>query len=133
MEGKVEENMENETKEQGIEGRRGGCFISKQSLWFMAGGALGAIAVIGMGRFSKKIKPAAVGVTREGFAFKEWLMANYEKVKEDIEDIVAEAKHAHQKDVEKTSKTTKTEEEILKKVEDKIEEILKNRFGKEGV
>lgn len=77
------------------------------------------------------MRPAAVGVTKEGLAFKEWLIANYEKVKEDIEDIVAEAKHVHQKDLETTTETEKKEEDILRKVEQMVEEALRQRSKKE--
>ena len=131
MEEKVEERAGNKNAEN--EGGRyvGGHFISKQSLWFMAGGALGALAVIGIGKLSKKIRPAAVGVAKEGLTFKEWLMAKCEKAKEDIEDIVAEAKHAHQKDIEKTAETVKKEEELLRRVEEKVEQILRQRSKKE--
>ena len=59
------------------------------------------------------------------------MIANYEKVKEDIEDIVAEAKHAHQKDIEKTAETVKKEEELLRRVEEKVEQILRQRSKKE--
>jgi hypothetical protein len=60
------------------------------------------------------------------------LIANYEKVKEDVDDIVAEAKHAHQKDVEKTAETVKKEEELLRRVEEKVEQILRYRTKSEG-
>ena len=131
MEEKVEERVGNKNTEN--EGGRymGGHFISKQSLWFMAGGALGALAVIGFGKLSKKIRPAAVGAVKEGYSFSEWLMAKCEKAKEDIEDIVAEAKHVHQKDLEATAETVKKEEEILKKVEQMVEEILRKQSKKE--
>jgi len=42
-------SMQNEGKHMGD-----GIFISKKSLWLMAGGALGAIAAIGIGKASKK-------------------------------------------------------------------------------
>lgn len=131
MEKKVEEKVEGKNNENEGGEHMSGFFISKRSLWFMAGGALGALAAIGIGKLSKKTRPAAVGVTKEGLAFKEWLIANYEKVKEDIEDIVAEAKHAHQKDLETTTKTEKKEEDILKKVEQMVEEILRQKSKKE--
>ena len=131
MEEKVEERVGNKNAENEGGKYMGGRFISKHSLWFMAGGALGALAVIGFGKLSKKIKPTAVGVVKEGYAFSEWLMAKCEKAKEDIEDIVAEAKHAHQKDIEKTAETVKKEEELLRRVEEKVEQILRQRSKKE--
>lgn len=131
MEEKVEERVGNKNTENEGGKNMGGRFINKHSLWFMAGGALGALAVIGFGKLSKKIRPAAVGVAKEGLTCKEWLIANYEKVKEDIEDIVAEAKHVHQKDIEKTAETVKKEEELLRRVEEKVEQILRQRSKKE--
>ena len=131
MEEKVEERVRNKNAENEGGKYMGGRFISKHSLWFMAGGALGALAVIGFGKLSKKIKPTAVGVVKEGYSFSEWLMAKCEKAKEDIEDIVAEAKHAHQKDLEATAETVKKEEDILKKVEQMVEEILRKQSKKE--
>jgi len=131
MEEKVEERVRNKNAENEGGKYMGDRFISKHSLWFMAGGALGALAVIGFGKLSKKIKPTAVGVVKEGYSFSEWLMAKCEKAKEDIEDIVAEAKHVHQKDLEATAETVKKEEEILKKVEQMVEEILRKQSKKE--
>jgi len=92
MEEKINENIEGKKNEDTGE-HMSGYFINKRSLWFMAGGALGALAVIGFGKLSKKIRPAAVGAVKEGYSFSEWLMAKCEKAKEDIEDIVAEAKY----------------------------------------
>ena len=131
MEEKVGEKVEGKNNETEGEEHMSGYFINKRSLWFMAGGALGALAVIGFGKLSKKIRPAAVGAVKEGYSFSEWLMAKCEKAKEDIEDIVAEAKHAHQKDLEATAETVKKEEDILKKVEQMVEEILRQRSKKE--
>lgn len=131
----MEEKVKGKGESKNNENERGkhmsGFFISKRSLWLVAGGALGVLAAIGIGKLSKKMRPAAVGVTKEGLAFKEWLIANYEKVKEDIEDIVAEAKHVHQKDLETTTETEKKEEDILRKVEQMVEEALRQRSKKE--
>ncbi len=127
----MEENVLEKTEDKNTKNaggvHMGGFFISNRSLWFMAGGALGAVAAIGISKLSNKIRPAAVGVTKEGLAFKEWLVANYEKGKEDIEDIVAEAKHAHQKDLEATAESAKKEKDMLRTVEQMVEEILKRR------
>lgn len=123
----VEEKGENKNDEMRNEKQMSGFFISKRSLYLAAGGALGVLAAFGIGKLSKRMRPAAVGVTKEGLAFKEWLIANYEKVKEDIEDIVAEAKHAQQKDFHAAAETAKREEDILKKVEQMVEEALKQK------
>ncbi len=94
-----------------------GIFISKRSLWLIAGGALGALAAIGIGKTSKKIKPTVVCAAKEGYAFKEWVAGKYERTMEDVEDIVAEAKHAYHKDIEATSEAVRKEKDILEKVE----------------
>lgn len=99
----------------------GGFFIGKRSLWLAAGGALGALAAIGIGKASKKIRPAVVGAVKEGYAFKEWAASKIERVKEDAEDIVAEAKHAYHKDLEATAEAVKKEKEILEKTEKVVE------------
>jgi hypothetical protein len=110
-----------------------GIFISKKSLWLMAGGALGALAAIGIGKASKKIKPAIVGAVKEGYAFKEWAAGKIDRVKEDVEDIVEEAKHAYHKDIESAEEAVKKEKEMLEKVEIFVEKkAAKKRAKKEG-
>ena len=106
--------------------------ISKRSLWFMAGGALGAIAAIGIGKASKKIRPAAVGIVKEGYAFKEWFAEKYEMVMEDVEDIVVEAKHAHHKDIEASSESIKKEKGVLQRIEEALKKRIAKRKTQEG-
>ena len=105
-----------------------GIFISKRSLLLMAGGVLGALAALGIGKASKKIKPTIVGVVKEGYAFKEWIAEKYVRAIEDIEDIVAEAKHAYYKDLEATQEIVKKEKKIL----EKVEEIMKKKVKREA-
>lgn len=123
---KQEENYYEKKKEY----MKDGVYISKRSLWLVAGGALGALAVIGIGKASKKIKPAVIGAVKEGYAFKEWAAGKIERVKEDMEDIVAEAKHAYHKDLEATAETVKKEKEILEKVEKAVEEKISRKKSK---
>lgn len=104
--------------------------ISKQSLWLMAAGVVGALAVIGIGKASKRIRPAVVGAVKEGYSFKEWVMSRFEGAKEDIEDIVAEAKHVYYKDIEAAAESVKKEKEILQKVEEKVEKKMAKIKGK---
>ncbi len=98
-----------------------GYFISKRSVWLAAGGALGALAAIGIGKVSQKVRPAVVGAVKEGYAFKEWAASKIERVREDAEDIVAEAKHAYHKDIETTAEAVRREKEILEKTEKAVE------------
>ena len=113
----------------------GGIHIGKKDLWMMAGGALGVLAVMGIGKASQKIRPAAVGAVKEGYAFKEWLTGKAEKVKEDVEDIIAEGVHQYQEDLTSTADTVKREKDILEKIERIIEEKLGKaaKSGKGGV
>lgn len=121
-------NQQKELKDMGHHG----VYISKKSLWLMAGGALGALAAIGIGKASKKIKPALVGAVKEGYAFKEWAAGKIETVKEDIEDIVAEAKHAYYKDIEATEEAIQKEKEILQRLEKEVgKKTVKKKAKKE--
>jgi hypothetical protein len=131
-----EENGHHEDKHRHGHGREGGkradeyYTITKRNLWLVAGGALGALASIGIGKASKKIRPGVVGAVKEGYAFKEWVTGKYERAKEDVEDIVEEAKHAYHKDLEATVEAVKKEKEILKKVEEAVEKKTTKRKAK---
>jgi len=117
------ENMEYK-KDEGGDIKMDGIHVKKRDLWLIAGGALGALAALGLGKISGKARPAAVCAVREGYAFKEWLAGKAEKVKEDVEDIVAEGVHQYQSDLSATADTVKREKEILEKIEKIVEEKL---------
>jgi len=120
--------MENEEHYEFGKGEGGkmveGIHVKKRDLWLVAGGALGALAALGLGKLTGKARPAAVSAVREGYAFKEWLAGKAEKVKEDVEDIVAEGVHQYQKDLAATAETVKREKDILGKIEKVVEEKL---------
>lgn len=99
----------------------GGIHIGKQDLWMLAGGALGALALLGLGKATQKIRPAAVGAVKEGYAFKEWVTGQAEKLKEDVEDIVAEGIYQYQEDLTASADAVKREKEILEKIEKVVE------------
>jgi len=109
-----------------------GIFISKKSLKLVASGAIGALAAIGIGKALKKVRPAVVGAVKEGYAFKEWVAEKIERAKEDVEDIVAEAKYAYYKDIEATEEAVKKEKEILEKVEKAVEKKISRKKKEEG-
>lgn len=134
MEEEKKEMREKEEKDKNKEGKHmgEGIFISKKSLWLMAGGALGAIAAIGFGKASHRIKPALVGAVKEGYAFKEWASAKAEKIKEDVEDIVAEAKYAYHKDLEASAEAVKKEKAVLQKVEETVQKKIAKKKAKKG-
>lgn len=122
---------EGKKKEEGM--HAGGYVISSRNIWLMVGGVLGTLAAIGIGKASNKIRPAVVGVVKEGYAFKEWVAGKYEKIKEDMEDIIAEAAYAYHKDLETTAEAVKREKEILKKAEETIEKkASRKKTRKEG-
>lgn len=112
------------------EKKMSGYHVRKRDLWLVAGGALSALAAFGVGAASRIVRPAAVGAVKEGYAFKEWLAGKYERAKEDVEDIVEEAKHAYHKDLEATAEALKKEKEILEKVEEAVKKKTTRRKGR---
>ncbi len=109
-----------------------GIHLKKRDLWLVAGGALGALAALGLGKLSGKVRPAAVGVVREGYAFKEWLSGKAEKVKEDVEDIYAEGVHQYHSGVAATADSVKREKDILEKIEKMVEAKLAKMKPEQG-
>lgn len=134
--------MGDEGTEESYAGRHGegegrghtdGFTIDKKSLGLMAGGALGALAALLLGKASKKVRPAVVGAVKEGYAFKEWVAGKVECCKEDAEDIVAEAKHAYYKDLEASSASIEKEKELLQKAEEALaRKMARKKSAKEG-
>jgi hypothetical protein len=114
---------DNNYREEGMEGSDG-LHLSKRTLWMMAGGAAGALAVLGFGKAFSAARPAAVSAVKEAYGFKEWLAARLETAREDIEDVVAEAVFGYQKDLAATADVVKREKEILEKVEKAVDERL---------
>lgn len=119
-------------KDEGGKEKMDGIHVKKRDLWLVAGGALGALAALGLGKLSGKVRPAAVCAVREGYAFKEWLAGKAEKVKEDVEDIVAEGVHQYQQDLSATADTVKREKDILEKIEKVVEEKLSKMKPEQG-
>lgn len=102
----------------------GGLHIGKRSLWLMGSGALGALAALSFDKLTGKVRPAAVGVVKEGYAFKEWVAGKFEKAREDVEDIVAEAVYEYQRDLQAGADAIKREKELLEKIEKLVEQRL---------
>jgi hypothetical protein len=102
----------------------GGLHIGKRTLWLMGGGALGALAALSFDKITGKVRPAAVGVVKEGYAFKEWAAGKFEKAREDVEDIVAEAVYEYQRDLQAGADAIKREKELLEKIEKLVEQRL---------
>lgn len=127
-----EERAMGSDKEIGEGMKMEGLHLKKRDLWLVAGGALGALAALGLGRMSTKVRPAAVGAVREGYAFKEWLAGKAEKVKEDVEDIVAEGVHQYHSNLSATADSVKREKDILEKIEKMVEQKLSKMKPEQG-
>lgn len=134
QDGKIESGRKKMSviEEKGESVKIEGVHLKKRDLWLVAGGALGALAALGLSKFSSKARPAAVGAVREGYAFKEWLAGKAEKVKEDMEDIVAEGVHQYHSGLAATADTVKREKDILEKIEKMVEEKLAKMRPEQG-
>lgn len=109
-----------------------GLHLGKRDLWLVAGGALGALAFLGLSKASQKVRPAAVGVVKEGYAFKEWVAGKAEKIKEDVEDIVAEGVHQYREDLSASADTVQREKSVLEKLEKAVADKLARMKGATG-
>ena len=69
----------------------------KYGLIFLGGVALGAIGAAAVSRGKLDLKPVAADLISRGMDMKDALMSKVEAVKEDMEDLAAEARHASEK------------------------------------
>lgn len=99
-------------------------FVSNHDLRLLAGGAVGALALNWLNKLLAERHPAVVGVIKEGFSVWDWFSTQFEQTKENIEDIVAEAKHAHYHPGQGTANGQVDQEDLLRKIEQMIEEKL---------
>lgn len=127
---KGEDSMEANEITEGM--KMEGLHLKKRDLWLVAGGALGALAALGLGKLSAKARPAAVGAVREGYAFKEWLAGKAEKAKEDMEDIVAEGVHQYHSNLSATADSVRREKDILEKIEKLVDRKLAKMKPEQG-
>lgn len=104
--------------------------IEKKRVKYFIGGALVALGGLLLERFLVKGKPHLVSVTKEAYAFKEWLRGKGEEIKENIEDILAEAKYSYHEELEDTKEIIQKEREIFEKLENLVEK--KGSGKKEG-
>ncbi len=103
-------------------------FFLKPSFLYSVGGAVAAAAGLNLGKVLSPVKPAVVGGLKESFMFKDWFVGKLESSKEDLEDIVAEAKHMYEEELLATSHSIEREKQIL----DKVDEVVKKRSAKSG-
>ncbi len=69
----------------------------KYGLFFLGGVALGAVGAVAVSRGKLDLKPFATELVSRGLDVKDALMARAETVRENVEDLVAEAQHASEK------------------------------------
>ena len=69
----------------------------KFGLWFLGGVALGALGTVALSKGKLDIKPVAAELLSRGMDVKDVLMGKVEAVKEDMEDLAAQARQASDK------------------------------------
>ena len=69
----------------------------KFGLFFLGGIALGALGAVALSKGKLKLKPVAADLISRGMDVKDALMSKVEAVKEDMEDLAAEARQASEK------------------------------------
>ncbi len=66
----------------------------KYGLFFLGGVALGALGAVAVSRGKLDIKPLATDLLSRGMDIKDAMLAKMETVKENMDDMVAEARNA---------------------------------------
>ena len=66
----------------------------KYGLFFLGGVALGAVGAVAVSRCMEDLKPFATELISRGMDMKDAVLARVDGVKEDVEDMVAEARAA---------------------------------------
>ncbi|MHC1711504.1 MAG: hypothetical protein AB9872_05050 [Solidesulfovibrio sp.] len=66
----------------------------KSGLFFAAGAALGALTAVALGKDKFSVRPAMADLLSHGMDLKEKTASVLERAKENIEDLMAEAKQA---------------------------------------
>ena len=69
----------------------------KYGLFFLGGIALGALGAVALSKGKLNLKPVAADLISRGMDVKDALMSKVEAVKEDMEDLAAEARQASEK------------------------------------
>lgn len=67
----------------------------KGGLWMMAGVIIGATGAGFLSKRDSLFRGIVVGTLSQGISIKEKVATSMEKAKENVEDIVAEARHTH--------------------------------------
>lgn len=110
--------------ENPVEVKKDGITISTKTLLLTAAGAAGTAIALFLGRHFQKFKPSLVEVAKEGYGFVDWVTEKLERAKEDLEDLLAEAKHAYYEERIEMQELIRREREILEKIENRIKQNL---------
>lgn len=108
--------------------------LSKKNIYYVLGGMLGGLSVLLMGKILNRGKGSLVRLVKEGIAFGEWVGGKIDEIKENMEDILAEAKVLYFKDREELFKLVEKERELLDRLERLIQKngVAKREYHKEG-
>ncbi|WP_302413136.1 hypothetical protein [uncultured Desulfovibrio sp.] len=69
----------------------------KYALWFVGGVVVGAVGAVAVSRGKVNFKPLATDLLSRGIDVKDALMSKVEALKEDVEDLTAEARQTSEK------------------------------------
>ena len=69
----------------------------KFGLWFLGGIAVGALGAVALSKGKLDLKPVAADLLSRGMDVKDAVMGKVEAVKEDMEDLAAQARQASDK------------------------------------
>ena len=69
----------------------------KFGLWFLGGVAVGALGAVALGKGKLDLKPVAADLLSRGMDVKDAVMGKVEAVKEDMEDLAAQARQVSDK------------------------------------
>ena len=99
--------------------------------YFIAGAVLVAGLYI-LGRNSDTLRPATIGITKEGLAFRDWLTQSIVSVRKKFRGIAGEAKQANRKEKKGKADFSAKEENVLKELDNHLEKLEKELEEKGG-
>ena len=95
----------------------------------------GAVVIAGLyilGRNSDTLRPVTVGVTKEGLAFKDWLIESMVGVRKRLRGIAGEARQANRKEKKGKADFSAKEENVLEELDKHLEKLEKELEEKGG-
>lgn len=79
-------------------------------------GALVATGVMLLASNRDKLKPAISGGMKEYYRFSDWLTSNAVKIKEDLSDVAAEARHEYEQELQRHLDLLEKEREMVQRL-----------------